>query len=223
MSKIAKWVFGGIVILCAIFLVFYIFKGCGKGSSIQIIQDSLNSYKEKNDSIKGRATVIAKSNDSLITAKVIGDSLYKHKIDSQSHVISILKGQTKITKDSVVILYKQLKEFYDNKDTVALLAAYTELKNQWTELNQQNFNLQIAQDSIGNIKDAEIARLNVVIIELGKQIDQFKTLLTLSTDNASAQAKAANKAVKRAKLADLWAKLGTGIAGVLAFLLIAHK
>lgn len=220
MSKILPYL---VVLLIGIAICFLWLKGCGKGSDIQIIQDSLNTFKKKNDTIVALTTVVSHKFDS-IRVKHTHDSLgYTHKIDSQSHIITVLQGQTKVTKDSVVILYKQLKEFYDNKDTVALLAAYTELRNQWGQLNQQLFNLQIARDSSDNIRTAEIERLNRVVASLEGQITQFKTLLAECTDNASNLAKAGNKAVKKAKLAALWGKIGTGLAGILAVLLIAHK
>lgn len=220
MSKILPYL---AVLLIGIAVCFFWMKGCGKESDVQVIQDSLNTFKKKNDTIVALTTVVSHKFDS-IRVRHTHDSLgYTHKIDSQSHIITVLRGQTKITKDSVVILYRQLKEFYDNKDTVALLAAYTELRNQWSQLNQQLFNLQIARDSSDNIRTAEIERLNGVITSLEGQIVEFKDLLIQCTDNASNLAATGNKALKKAKMASLWSKIGGGLAAILAVLLIAHK
>jgi hypothetical protein len=221
MSVVARFIFVFTFILCAIAIIGYALKGCNRdNAAIQKIQDSLNVEKALNDTIKIKASRIAYFNDSL-TVKHTKDSVkYISKIDSLVKVVQTLKGQFKVTKDSIGTLYGQLKTFYYQHDTVALIATYNRLSSELTEANNQLFAIQLNRDSVDNVNVAEILRLNGLITTLQGQIKQYNDLLTDCTGNASKLAKNGEAALKRAKAGKLFGLLGTGIAALVALLVL---
>jgi len=219
MSKVFPYL---LVVAMGIVLCLVLRNGCGKDSAIQKIQDSLNVEKAINDTIKIALSTSHKVFDST-SHKNTSDSIrYTRKIDSQSHIIAVLQGKFKVTKDSLWNSYNQLKVFYLNHDTVALAQTYENLSSQLTEANNELFAIQIARDSADNIREAEITRLRGVVVDLQGQVVQLQDLLKQSTDNSSSLAKTAQKAIKKQKINALLAKVGTGIAVILGVILIAH-
>lgn len=218
MSKYIPYI---VVLIIGAVICFLLMKGCRPGSSIDRIEDSLRIEKALNDSIKISAVIVKKSNDSILTVKTKGDSAYKHKIDSQAHIIAILKGQFKVTKDSIGTLYDQLKTFYLAHDTTDLYKTYSELRDQLTTANNELFAIQIARDSSDYIRNNEITRLNGIITTLQGQIKEYQSLLVQCTDNSAALAKNGQLAAKKAKAIKLWQGISAGLAAVIAILLIA--
>lgn len=201
-------------------LMFFWMKGCGPSSGIDKIQDSLRIENALNDTISLQAKFLLRHSEAL-ESKNKSDSLsYRKTIDSQARVIAVLQGKFRITKDSIGTLYDQLKVFYDAHDTIALANAYQELRGQLDLANQLLFSIQIGRDSADNMNTAEIARLNVLLTALQSHIKAYEALLVECTTNASNLAKTGQRAVKKAKMDALFAKIGAGLAALVAILLI---
>jgi hypothetical protein len=219
--KVISYIAIGLLIIIA---SFFLYRGCGQGKAVQAIQDSLNVERALNDSIKLQANRVAKSNDSILVKNSKDSVKYIFKIDSLTRIVQTLKGQFKVTKDSIGTLYGQLKTFYLNKDTIDLVNTYNQLYTQLTEANQQLFEISLTRDSVDHANAEEIARLNGVILVLRKQIVEYISLLRDCTANADSLAKNGNLAVKRAKSAGLFSKIEAALAAiVIALLLVAHK
>lgn len=219
MSKIFPYL---LVLIMGVVLCLVLRNGCGKDSAIHKIQDSLNVERALNDTIKIALSASHKKFDSTSHKNTADSIRYTYKIDSQSHIISVLQGKFKVTKDSLWASYTQLKVFYLNHDTAALAQTYQNLSSQLTDANNELFAIQIARDSADNIREAEITRLRGVVVTLQGQIAKLQDLLRQSTDNSSSLAKTAQKAIKKQKINALLAKVGTGIAAILGVILIAH-
>jgi hypothetical protein len=210
-----------LVFAIGIFCCWYFMRGCDRPD--EKTENTIKVLSAANDSFYISSQKLGRKYDSIIIAKVIGDSAYEHKIDSQSHVIAVLKGKFNVTKDSIGVLYRNLKTFYLDHDTVALAETYQRLSDQLQSANQQLFAIQIQRDSADNIRDAEITRLQGVISQLQAEIVELKQLLTACTSNASELAKTGLKAIKRAKISALISKIGVGLSAVLAVILLSNK
>lgn len=187
------------------------------------LENTIKVLSAVNDSLYISSQKITRENDSITIAKIIGDSLYEHKIDSQKHVILRWEARWQITKDSIGVLYESLKTLYLDHDTAGLIEAYNELGDQLQAANHQLEAMRIARDSADNIRDAEITRLQGVIGQLQGEILELKGLLVASTNNASELAKTGLKAAKKAKINALISKLGIGLSALLAVILLSHK
>lgn len=218
--KLPSWTYLAVLAI-GIFICWYFMRGCDKPD--EGLVDSIKVLAAKNDSLVVGGEKVKHQNDSLKIAIKEGDSIYKHKLDSQSRIIAIWQGRFKVTKDSIGVLYGNLKKFYLNHDTIALAETYNRLAQELQDANQQLFAIQIARDSSDNIRDAEIARQRRNISELEDQIDELSRLLTACTNNASELAKTGAKAAKKAKISALISKIGIGISAVLALILISHN
>lgn len=218
--KITSWTYL-VVFAIGILCCWWFMRGCDKPDAGLI--DSIKILSAKNDTIVLQNDALSKKNDSVILAKRRGDSLYSHKIDSQSRIIAIWEGRFKITKDSIGVLYDKLKELYVAHDTADLVEAYQQLGEQLQDAKTQLSALRVAKDSADNIREAEITRLQGVINQLQTEIIELKTLLVQCTSNASELAKTGLKAAKKAKIAGLISKLGVGLSALLAVLLLSHK
>lgn len=207
------------VFTIGIICCWYFVRSCDKPDTGLL--DTIKVLSAKNDSVAAVGQKVFHENDSLKIVKKRGDSIYEHKIDSQNHIIAVWQGRLKITKDSIGSLYADLKTFYLNHDTVALAETYHRLSDQLHDANQQLFNIQIARDSADNIRDAEITRLQGIISQLQAEISELKALLISCTANASELAKTGLKAAKKAKIAALIGKIGVGLSGILAILLLS--
>lgn len=202
-------------------VLFFWMKGCGPASGTDKIQDSLRIEQALNDTIAGNARFLLSYSQALETKNARDSLSYRKTIDSQARVIAVLQGKFRVTKDSIGTLYDQLKVFYDAHDTIALANAYAELRGQLDLANQLLFSIQIGRDSADNINTAEIARLNVLATALQSHIKAYEALLVECTTNASNLAKTGQKAVKKAKMDALFAKIGIGLAAIVTLLLIA--
>lgn len=212
--------------IVAILLIacFFFFRGCQQGKALQSIQDSLNIEKALNDTIKIKATKAAQTNDSIVVKNTKDSTKYVYKIDSLTRIVQTLKGQFKVTKDSIGTLYDQLKVFYYQHDTVALAETYSRLYTELTEANNQLFAISLNRDSVDHANKDEISRLNGVIAILRMQIVEYVALLKDCTDNASKLASNGNLAIKKAKSAGLFSKIEAALAAIIiALLLVAHK
>lgn len=210
-----------LVFAIGILACWYFMQGCDKPN--EKLENTIKVLAAVNDSLFIKSQKVTRQNDSITIAKVIGDSLYEHKIDSQTHIISKLQGRFKATKDSIGTLYADLKTFYLNHDTVALAETYQRLSDQLQTANQQLFSIQIQRDSADNIRDAEISRLQGIIGQLQGEITELKGLLTECARNASELAKTGLKAAKRAKISALISKIGVGLSAILAVILLSHN
>lgn len=214
MKIVAQISIGVLLLICC----FFLFRGCHQGDSLQVIQDSLNREKALNDTI----IIQSKSLLSKYQVEEIRDSIdrldYQRIIDSQKLVIKGLQGKFKVTKDSIFALYGQLKTFYDAHDTVALLNSYVELRQQLTLANNQLFAIQISRDSADYTRDAEITRLNALVITLQSHIQAYEVLLTECTSNSSNLAKNGNLLAKKAKGGKLFAEIAAGILAIIALI-----
>lgn len=208
--------------IVAILLIacFFFFRGCQQGKALQSIQDSLNIEKALNDTIKIKATKVAQANDSIVVKNTKDSTKYVSKIDSLTRIVQTLKGQFKVTKDSIGTLYVQLKTLYDAHDSIGLARTYYELRDQLNSANQLIFSIQISRDSADNVRNAEIARLNGLVIILQGQLTQYINLLTECTKNADSLSKSGNLAIKQARAGKLFAKIGAGLAALITALLI---
>lgn len=215
--KLISYISIGVIVLIACFLLF---RGCKQGKALQSIQDSLNVEKALNDTIKIKTVKMAKITDSIAVKNTNDSVKYVFKIDSLTRVVQTLKGQFKVTKDSIGTLYGQLKIFYLNHDSVALLATYNRLYTELTEANNQIFAIQIGHDSIDNANGAEIVRLNGVVNKLQGQIGDLQGLLIACTSNASNLAATGSKAIKKARMNALFSKIGAVLAAIVTILLI---
>jgi len=209
----------GVVAILAV-ACFFLFRGCQQSKAVQSIQDSLNVERALNDTIKIEKAVIAKANDSIMVKSHSDSAKFVSKIDSLSKVVATLRGQFKVTKDSIGTLYSNLKTYYLGHDTVALYRTYSELQTQLTDANNMLFAIQLARDSSDNARDTEIVRLNGLIKTLEAQISELQALLVSCTANASNLAKTGDLAIKKAKASGLFAKIGMGIAALIAVLLL---
>lgn len=210
-----------LVFAIGIFACWYFMQGCDKPN--EKLENTIKVLAAVNDSLFIKSQKITRQNDSITIAKIIGDSLYEHKIDSQKHVIFKWEARWQITKSKIGDLYDSLKILYLNHDTVALADTYQRLSDQLQTANQQLFAIQIQRDSADNIRDAEIARLQGIIGQLQGEITELKGLLTECTRNASELAKTGLKAAKRAKISALISKIGVGLSAVLAVILLSHN
>lgn len=213
------------IVLAFVIIVMGIlqFKSCNKSDTTKGITDSIKTQLAVIDSLKKSAVAVSFDNEQTKLKYGADTIAYRHKIDSQSHVISLLQGRLNVTKDSLMISFKNLKIFYENHDTIQLFSTYNRLSEELTEVNQQLFSLQIARDSADNIRDKEIQSAHEVIDDLQNQIVRLQSLLQACTVNADALGKTATKAAKKAKMAALLGKVELGIAAVLAAFLLLHK
>lgn len=202
---------------------FFQFKSCNKSDTTKAITDSIKTQLAVIDSLKKSAVAVSFDNEQTKLKYGADTIAYRHKIDSQSHVIAVLQGKFKVTKDSIGSLYANLKIFYLNHDTVSLAETYQNLATQLNDANNQLFAIQIARDSSDNIRDKEIQSAHEVIDDLQNQIVRLQSLLQACTVNADALGKTATKAAKKAKMAALLGKVGLGIAVILTALLLLEK
>lgn len=208
--------------IVAILLIacFFLFRGCQQGKALESIQDSLNVEKALNDTIKIKATKVAQANDSIVVKNTKDSTKYVSKIDSLTRIVQTLKGQFKITKDSIGTLYAQLKIDYLNNDSAALTDTYIRLYTQLTEANQQLFAISLNRDSVDQTNKNEITRLNGVINKLQVQIGDLQGLLVACTSNASNLAETGSKALKKARMNALFFKIGAVLAAIVSVLLL---
>lgn len=210
-----------IVFAIGILCCWYFMRGCDKADTGLV--NTITALSAKNDSLAAKSKGVIRENDSLLIAKKAGDSIFVHKLDSQSHIIAIWQGRFKVTKDSIGVLYRSLKDLYLSHDTMALVEAYAELGDQLKDAQEQLNSLQSARDSSDLLRDMEISRLQGIIGKLQAEITELNGLLVACTSNASDLAKNGLKAAKKAKLAALISKVGIGLASIMAVLLLVHK
>lgn len=208
--------------IVAILLIacFFFFRGCQQGKALQSIQDSLNVEKALNDTIKIKATKAAQTNDSIVVKNTKDSTKYVSKIDSLTRIVQTLKGQFKVTKDSIGTLYAQLKIDYLNHDSAALTDTYVRLYTELTTANNQLFSLSLNRDSVDQTNKNEIARLNGVINMLQVHIGDLQGLLAACTSNASNLVDAGSKALKKARMNALFFKIGAVLAAIVSVLLL---
>ena len=199
---------------------FFLMRGCSGNSAYQSVKDSLNAEIKKEDSIKLKNAALSTQNAVVIALNQKNITTYQAKIDSQSRVIAILKGQFKVSKDSIGVLYANLKKFYDEHDTLALAQTYANLATQLNDANNLLFQVSLARDSADHIRNEEIERSHAVIDTLQSEITQFKGLLIECSNNNAALSSTAQKALKKSKINGLLAKFGSGIAALLAIILL---
>lgn len=200
--------------LCAL-----LFKGCGN-KAVQVLTDSLQHYEDVQQEIVTQTNTVKKANDSLMVSFHSKEVVYKNKIDSQTHVIAVLKGQFKVAKDSISKNFADLKRDYDNKDTAALRQAYNELGSQLSDANNLLFNLSRERDLADSTRDNKIADDRTIIESLQSQVKQLGNLLDSCNTNSASAIKAGEKAARKAKARGLLAKIAATIAAIstLAFL-----
>jgi len=194
-------------------------RGCGKGGNP--LQDSVNVYKKINDTLKAQTIVLSKANDSVINRWRKDTSTYRHRIDSLTRVTQTLKVSFLHTRDTIANLHNRLDSAFAANDTAGVWDIADSLNNELTKANNLLFAWQISRDSNDTTKDHQIDELNTIVVSLQEQIVQYKLLLKECTDNSANLSKTANSAIKKSKLNSLWGKIGTGLAAVLAILLIA--
>lgn len=213
------------IVLFLVILVmgFFLFQTCNKGNSLTTISDSIKIEKAVNDSLKKSLATISFDNEKIKDNYRADTIAYKRKIDSQAHIIAVLQGKFKVTKDSIGTLYTNLKKFYLDHDTLQLQITYQNLATQLSDANQQLFAIQIARDSADYIRDKEIQNAHQIIAYSQDQINKLQALLKICTDNGSDLVKIATKAQKKAKLAAILNKVELGVAGILAAFLVLHK
>lgn len=212
-----------VLVFVIVVMGFFQFKSCNKSDTTKAITDSIKTQLAVIDSLKKSAVAVSFDNEQTKLKYGADTIAYRHKIDSQSHVIAVLQGKFKVTKDSIGSLYANLKIFYLNHDTVSLAETYQNLATQLNDANNQLFAIQIARDSSDNIRDKEIQSAHEVIDDLQNQIVRLQSLLQACTVNADALGKTATKAAKKAKMAALLGKVGLGIAVILTALLLLEK
>ncbi len=215
-AKISIWGLLGYIL--AIGIAFLYFRQCkSEGAEIKLVQDSLSVHVKITDSVIKAKESKLKFNDSVIK-KDHADSLsYTRQNDSLKTVISILKGKFSVTKDSIGVLYNQLAAFYNAGDTVALRAAYLDLKQQLDLAGSQLFAIQIARDSMDFVKSNEIERLNGVVNTLKGQLDSAFALLNTQIANSRSEEAATQQiltAQKKKRIWDLLEKIGIGIGAL---------
>lgn len=203
-------------------VMFFYMKGCDS-PPLHSLQDSLNREQNLNDTLKLENTKVIKKSDSMLFKNVKDSLSYRKIIDSQSRVIAVLQGKFKVSRDSIFSLYGQLKEYYEAKDTVALLRSYMELREELNEADGLLFTIQIARDSLQNTAQNEGGRLNGLIAQLKGQISTLNGLLIQCTDNASSLAKNGNTAIKKARAANMWGRISTVLAAILGVILLVAK
>lgn len=213
----SKWItILGWVIAVAV-LVLYV-NSCHKNAdAIKLAQDSLNVHRRVTDSIKLESDSLKVENAVLKFTNHNDSSLFVRKMDSLKNVISLLKGRFSVTKDSINLLYGQLRTFYEAGDTTALKSAYLSLRQQLDEAGQQLFQIQIARDSSDYAKDNEIERLNGVVKTIQAQLDRAFQELTAQIANSKAEENETQKLItkqKKAKLAGIFKLIGVAIAGL---------
>jgi hypothetical protein len=219
MSKIIPYV----LLIVAVVVIFFLLKGCGKGSDIKIIQDSVKVQIQRNDSIKAVAAILYKKVDSISDKNTKDSIRYTRKIDSFVRVTKDLKTSFLATRNEISVLHNRLETAFIDLDTVGVFRIADSLNRELVSANNQLFAWQISRDSTDNLKDEEIARLRGIIVDLQGQIVQLKALLIACNDNTDRLGKSASKAIKKAKIASLISKIGVGIALVVTAILIVHK
>ena len=209
-----------LLFLLGVAACFFLMRGCSGNSAYQFVKDSLNAEIKKEDSIRLKNAALSTQNAVVIALNQKNITTYQAKIDSQSRVIAILKGQFKVSRDSIGVLYSSLKTFYDSHDTVALKLAYTNLATQLNDANNLLFQVSLAKDSADHIRNDEITRSHAVIDTLQSEITQFKGLLIECSNNNASLSATAQKALKKSKINGLLSKFGGGVAALLAILLL---
>lgn len=212
-----------VLVFGILILGFLQFQACNKTETPTALTDSIKTQLAVIDSLKKSAVAVSFDNEQTKLKYGADTIAYRHKIDSQSHIIAVLQGKFKVTKDSIGSLYANLKIFYLNHDTVSLAETYQNLATQLNDANNQLFAIQIARDSSDNIRDKEIQSAHEVIDDLQNQIVRLQSLLQACTVNADALGKTATKAAKKAKMAALLGKVGLGIAAILTAFLLLEK
>lgn len=215
-TKVSLWtVFGWVA---AVVIAFLYFRSCkSQSAQLKITQDSLNAHIRVTDSISKKADTLVRAKDSVIQKSHKDSTIFIHTSDSLKTVISILKGRFSVTKDSIGILYRQLGAFYQAGDTIALKAAYFDLKQQLDLASNELFAIQISRDSLDVVKSAEIDRLNGVVNTLKGQLDSAFSLISTQIANSRAEEAATQKLInsqKKAKFIHFLEIIGTGIAGL---------
>lgn len=215
-TKVSFWAILGWVV--AIAIAFLYFRSCkSQSAQLKITQDSLNAHIKVTDSIFRKADTLSKSKDSVIQKSHKDSATFVRTFDSLKTVIAVLKGRFSVTKDSIGVLYRQLGYFYHAGDTVALKAAYIDLKQQLDLASNQLFAIQISRDSLDVVKSDEISRLNGVVNTLKGQLDSAFSLLSTQIANSKAEEAATQKLIdkqKKAKFIKLLEIIGAGIAGL---------
>lgn len=214
MSKSINWwsvlFFAGMILF-----VFLYFRSCN--GAAQREQLALDHNVHVTDSISKVAAQAMHERDSTVARNYLDSLHYTITADSLKGIINILKGRFSITKDSIGILYNQLKVFYEKGDSVSLVAAYTDLRGQLDQASQQLFQIQVARDSMDYVKSEEIDRLNSVIKDLKGQLVRAFSALSTEIANAKAEENNAQKVLskrKKAKFTKVFELLGVTIAGI---------
>lgn len=215
-TKISSWTVLGWV--AAIVVAFLYFRSCkSQSAQLKLTQDSLNIHKRITDSVVKQRDTMIRAKDSVIQKSHKDSVVFIRVNDSLKTVISVLKGRFSVTKDSIGVLYRQLGYFYHAGDTVALKAAYIDLKQQLDLASNQLISLQLARDSSDQVKSNEIDRLNGVVNTLKGQLDSAFSLLSTQIANSKAEEAATQKLInsqKKAKFIKLLEIIGAGIAGL---------
>lgn len=205
-------------LLVALLVVQNIRSCNGENAAIKSEQAALDAHKKTTDSIKGESDSLKGANETLIIVNHNDSLSYSRKIDSFKVIVSILKGRFLTTKDSINLLYSQLKVFYEAGDSNALKTAYLSLRQQLDEAGQQLFAIQIARDSSDYAKDNEIERLNGVVKTLQAQLDRCFLEFSKEVDVAISEGKIAQTLLnkqKKGKFMEWLRLLGVAIAGLL--------
>lgn len=215
-TKVSLWTVLGWVVAVAI--AFLYFRSCqSQNAQLKLTQDSLNVHIRVTDFVVKQRDTMIRVKDSVIQKSHKDSTVFIRVNDSLKTVISVLKGRFSVTKDSIGVLYRQLGYFYHAGDTVALKAAYIDLKQQLDLASNELFAIQISRDSIDVVKSDEIARLNGVVNTLKGQLDTSFAVLATQIANSRAEESATQKLItvqKKAKFIHLLEIIGTGIAGL---------
>lgn len=203
-------------------ICFFCVRGCYQ-TALDKTKEDLQQEIRKEDSIKVKADTLSRKYSDISFIYGQDTMHYQHKLDSQNHVIAVLQGRFKVTKDSIGTLYAALKTFYLNHDTIALQQTYENLAAQLRDANNQLFALQIARDSADYTRDQQIVALRQTITKLQSLIKDYQSLLNECSANNKALSNIASTALKKAKANSLFAKISGSLAVVLAGIILLVK
>lgn len=215
MKPLVPWILVGVSLLSWLWAI----KGCHDGSKeASALQDSLNMHRSITDSLVKKVDGIVHVKDSLLVKRGQDSLAFIRQLDSAKKVIAVLKGNFSKTKDSIGILYAQLRSFYLANDTAGLIATYNNLQDKLYEANEQLTYLQAARDSGDRIRDTEITRLNGVIKYTSGMLVEFQDAFAAEVKNSQGLANELEKILlkkKRAKIWDILKDVGIGVGGIL--------
>lgn len=212
MSTVAKYICGSIVLICAAFLFFYIFKGCGKlgpdhsqdkktlDSTTAIVKAINDRAQKKVDSIAKINLGLSRTSDSLIVL-----------VKASKYGVNV-KGQ------EIAGLIARINQLQDSRDTIGQLSNCDSLQGAVTDAiglvghyEQLTDSLETTLKSQLSNKDTIIARLDTMFSTANNQL--FQT--GLKYDQLYNDYNKVNASLKKNKL------IGSGLA--IAILLLGAK